>query len=744
MSLPGIIQKYGKLTLNSYQARRIAIVNFTGFRQNWGCQATSWGLIELLNRELEPDFLPNLTIVPLIPRHEIDRRIQQESQQDIHDAMMDVCEHGPSAAKSLEYLERLTFERYGRYASQTRNSDLVILQAEGTMSGTDFVCSARLLLLPFVAKHAWKKPVMAMNQTIFSCDESFTRVMAAAYNSFDLVTVRENISFDAAQRAGIRNVLHIPDAAFLTRPIREINDIPVGRHFAMTGTAWAEDDTYQKIFLTADRIKQETGLVPLVAVSTGPDRKLIEFARDHWGENGFATIPPGASYAVATHALQQCRFLLSGRYHMSIMAATVGTPVIQLPGNSYKNEGLSAMLGGLFPVRGFDDHDTLVGDAAAILADPEGMAGALHAALQPINDRLQQAGHYFAALQKGQPVPVPELLRTFPGQQISSAEYLAPYRANTILRTEGLQYNQAENALGGEPAPYIMFAPLVAASHAGDHMAQKSLLQMLQSFPGKIGAMRPELRDAIYRLPREFLAAAGVPSRADPQRPVAGLSDLHRICGECVNAMKDRIVPGESPSPPRVRVGDISAHMESLREEFATKSELLFYHAALICLIRRGIETSEAFARFTIIWDEEADFLRRELDSRWLVSACDTFADHAQNPTIRALAMTGSILVNTVKLYETENWATGRSGQDLNYRAITLRTQLYDGISAFHIGSGDLVSNMQKRLSALTDSPHAISVILSELFKRMHLHDTVFRRFREEHYNPASIWEAEL
>src|SRR5690606_17428412 len=175
---------------------------------------------------------------------------------------------------------------------------------------------------------------------------------AAAYNSFDLVAVRENISFDAAQNAGIRKVFHIPDAAVLTRPLPGTIDIPAGQHFAVTGTGWAGDETYQDIFMAADLLKRETGLVPMVMISTAADRKLLELGRKHWGEDGFATIPPGVSYMVAAHALQRCRFLLGGRYHMAIMAVAAGTPVIQLPGNSYKNEGLSAMLGGLSPVRG--------------------------------------------------------------------------------------------------------------------------------------------------------------------------------------------------------------------------------------------------------------------------------------------------------------------------------------------------------------------------------------------------------
>src|SRR5690606_22221600 len=149
-----------------------------------------------------------------------------------------------------------------------------------------------------------------------------------------------------------------------------------------------------------------------------------------------------------------------------------------------------------------------------------------------------------------------------------------------------------------------------------------------------------------YRLPYEFLAQARVPRPADPDEAIYSLSDLHRVCGESAEKMKITIVPGEQPALPRPRARDLASHMATLRKEFVTKPELLFYHAALICLMRREVDTAQAFACFEAIWSSEAEFLLRELDSRWLISACDTYADHAHNPTVRAVAMTGSVLAN--------------------------------------------------------------------------------------------------
>ena len=659
--------------------------------------------------------------------------------------MMDVCAGGPSSGKSLKYLELLTLERYGKYAGQTKSSDLVVFQAEGTMTGTDFVRGARLLLLPFVAKHAWKKPVIAMNQTIFSCNAAFTELMVATYNSFDLVAVRENISFDAARKVGIKDVVHIPDAAFLTRPLPGKVNISAGRHFAISDTAWSGCNTPHKIFAIADRLKQETGLIPLIAVSTREGKKLLDLSRKYWGDDGFITVSSEVSYAVTAHALQSCCFLLSGRYHMTIMAASVGTPVIQIPGNSYKNEGLSAMLGGLSPVRGFSDHDAIVKDAKELLAVPQRAGVDLQAALKPINERLQIAGEYFAAIQKGQAVTVPKLFRTLPGKSISADDHILRYCMNTIRQLGELKYSDnLGDRIGKGPHPRSMFASHVAAYHAGDRTEQNTLLQMLRSFPRKVDVARRDFRKEILRLPLEFLAIAGVPRPKNPKESITCLSELKWHCGKSTEEMKYRIVPGAFVAPPRRKAANIGSQIATLREEFGSKPELLFYHAALISLLRREDDESEAYTCFETIWVEETEFLRDELDSRWLIAACDTFADHAQDPIVRALAISGSVCANTVKLYETENWAAGRRGQELNYRAVTPHIQLFDGTTAFLIGSGDLIFNMQKRFSAILDRSHPIAAIVSELFRRMHMHDTVFSRFRDEHHATHSLWKTVL
>lgn len=711
-----------------YPVRCVSVVNFTGFRANWGCQATSWGLVDLLNGAMPVPDLPHLRPVPLLGRNPADLAMEQQRDQ-IHHAIEDVANTRPGADAGLRFLETLCTQRYGRYAQQVRHSDLVVLQAEGTMAGTDIVRGARLLLLPFVARHAWKKPVIAMNQTIYSCDDDFTRVLAAAYNSFDMVAVRENISFDAARRAGIRDVLHIPDAAFLVRPRPGGQGLATPGHFAVSGTAYEGAETYSRLIAIADHLRRETGLRPLVLVSASEDRALVDQARQLWGDGGFDTLPTEAPHSVVASVLQRCRFLLGGRYHMAIMAAAMATPVIQLPGNTYKNEGLSAMLDGLMPVRQPEDLAAITADAAAIMEAPDRARDGLRAAVAPLHDRLQVAAQYLAQVQQGEAVAAPDLLRHAPGQAISASDHLPVYRANSIRRAEGFSYHGAAG-VGGAPAPRDLFEARLDDLQAGDQGARSSLIQMMKSFPGAPERARPTLREAIYRLPLDVFRDARVPRPPSEDAQMRTLEDIQRVCGPDLQAMCDRIVPGQ-PAPHRPRAADLAVHLATLREEFGGSPELLFYHAALITLIRRG-QDDAAIAKFRALWAEMPDFLCARLNARWLVSACDTFADISRGSSEGTTALLGSVLINTVKLYETEREALGISDESANYRSMAGPPPLHDGLTAYGVGGGEMVGNLLDRIRVAALSGGAPGRIVGELLTRTMQAHTAYARLAPE------------
>ena len=186
------------------------------------------------------------------------------------------------------------------------------------------------------------------------------------------------------------------------------------------------------------------------------------------------------------------------------------------------------------------------------------------------------------------------------------------------------------------------------------------------------------------------------------------------------------------------RVQDLQQHLKMIEKEFVGQSRILLFHAEKIIRIRRKIDTEKNFDEFDFIWHSATEFLLESLDSRWLVSACDTIADHHPDGHERTVAASAALFANTIKLYETERWAT-KAGDIVQRPTVDARVALHDGMSAFVIGTGDMIQNLIRRLMLNTGNSIS-SQILKELVRRVHTHDTVFNRFLDEHVSKTTDW----
>ncbi len=209
-----------------------------------------------------------------------------------------------------------------------------------------------------------------------------------------------------------------------------------------------------------------------------------------------------------------------------------------------------------------------------------------------------------------------------------------------------------------------------------------------------------------------------------------------------LSELKAHRVEGDAATPSFGRKTDLSAHLQMLKLEFAGKSELELYHAAVIVLLRRGIDQANNARRFFELWSREKDFLLEKLDTRWLVSACDTIIDFSSDKVEIGFACAGTIIANLVKLYETEIRALKPffESQRLEYSQEAGRIELFDGLCAFVIGKGDMVYNLQCRVRRACPSEGVSPRILLELVSRMNKHDTVLSRFRRVHLDSQTTW----
>ena len=207
---------------------------------------------------------------------------------------------------------------------------------------------------------------------------------------------------------------------------------------------------------------------------------------------------------------------------------------------------------------------------------------------------------------------------------------------------------------------------------------------------------------------------------------------------------KQIIIDGDEIQYTHGSSNNLEEHFVVLRDEFIDQSELCYTHAKIIVLIRRDFEAKDHFTIFEKLWEEEKDYLLKHLNTRWLISATDTFADYSDDDSIKALSVACSCLLNTVKMQESERFITNaHSSIDDKEKMTRLdneeRISLFDGTSVFKVGTDDTLRNMRWRIDKAAKINIAGEILL-EIFLRLQEHDTVFKRLKDRHSRSKTGW----
>jgi hypothetical protein len=246
---------------------------------------------------------------------------------------------------------------------------------------------------------------------------------------------------------------------------------------------------------------------------------------------------------------------------------------------------------------------------------------------------------------------------------------------------------------------------------------------------------------------RGDVTAADIPGSADQPLPESMATLVvfppNAPLPNVVREQMGRLLPG----PPRAadsasvtgRRATLQAQLDALGADFTGAPRLCLHVAELIVLIRRGVAMDAAAARLFSLTRhaESADFLARRLDLRWLVSVLDTWADHAA-PESAATALALSVLVNTVRLAETERLVMRDPQHDpvkAQQLADAFPVGLFGGLNAFRLESGDMVRNLFARLEARTMDEPFLFAAFERLRGELRRAPSVFGRLCD--YHPA-------
>lgn len=224
-----------------------------------------------------------------------------------------------------------------------------------------------------------------------------------------------------------------------------------------------------------------------------------------------------------------------------------------------------------------------------------------------------------------------------------------------------------------------------------------------------------------------------------------GAAKVERDLESCnLASLKHQLINLEETSYTHGADKCLTQHLENLKAEFSGQAELLYYHAKLIVLIRRNHKPEIQFQKFKELWSSESTFLLKELNTRWLVSAADTFGDHSDDMLEKSIALSVSVLVNTIKISETERYLNKSdeilADQERGEALKNHRIALFDGTSAFAVGTDDTLRNMRWRMDEVCRQSPTLGGLLEEIFQRLQEHDTVYSRFRQLHTRPKTAW----
>lgn len=373
---------------------RVALTNYTGDRGNWGCQATSRNLLAFLKETFSANPSASIDVIPFPTAHPIDRLSEAAIGEKIHS----IYSSARPSQSQLSFIEGLTRERFGSCFDRARHADVIVFQGEGSIGPAASFRTPRVFGLPFLAAHLWRKPVLSLNQTIYFASDQDATCARNLFDSFHLVAVRECASYCFATDAGIRGVTLCPDMAFMEfdRSLAPPAALETSRYFCVSGSAVADLLDPVSFASIIRALAERFGLDPVFLFSRSQDKELFLCLQSRIGAVRSHTLSSKEwpDYRSILPVLRSAQFVIGGRYHTAVSALSQGTPVILIPGNTFKSEGIGPMLGLDIPVFDPSQTEAILGFASRLVANRSHMTLQTRrsvAGLRVLYDRLRDS-----------------------------------------------------------------------------------------------------------------------------------------------------------------------------------------------------------------------------------------------------------------------------------------------------------------------------------------------------------------
>lgn len=168
----------------------------------------------------------------------------------------------------------------------------------------------------------------------------------------------------------------------------------------------------------------------------------------------------------------------------------------------------------------------------------------------------------------------------------------------------------------------------------------------------------------------------------------------------------------------------------------------------MIAKLRRRIDPEKNWIAFRVFIENNIDDVCRELNTRWLVSVCDTYIDYGDDVE-RRNAMIITTLTNMEKV--AQSYLMWRVNYDDPFNVPLAheprKMELWDGMTSMNIQAGDVTNNLFRRIHFLLEPTPHLYAIFKTVLHRISVNDTILAAIDKRHrhiFETDVIWRDRL
>lgn len=340
--------------------RKILILNNGSLCQNWGLQACTQGLLEIIAHKNPDTDIAQFDHAFMHRRYSFEPRLFGRKKLFAYNSRIakkffPIFHVLPRVADEFEYIADLWLKGKGgrganEFLQQARKADAVIFNAEGSTYRDNNICALKGLFMLWLAKTKLKKKSLFLNGsvTLTKVDSTLPAMILKVFSVIDIAAVREPDSYQnivGYYPELMSQIRMVPDSTYVLKvERRNLQDkiFPGEDFFALSLSMLPVDFIRTRSLSALVYLINELKKIIPNAVLLGKDKE-DQILRDVAQLTGAFFVGPSYDYQSVLNILERAKFIVSGRYHNAIFATKVGCPVIPLHTSSQKIYGLASL-----------------------------------------------------------------------------------------------------------------------------------------------------------------------------------------------------------------------------------------------------------------------------------------------------------------------------------------------------------------------------------------------------------------